>query len=344
MIFNCPECEKKYILSANALGADGKTVRCVSCKHEWFQQPEAQNYQEPEEEPESEEVWDDTDDIRETVNDRLEGFFEDDDDSDFEEATSDNDEGNALDDDSNDENHIEAGDEEETDEKPLEQIIQELSAQNNEDEEEEVSQPQENEEGELDIPKGVKPLSEEDESEQKSSKTKKKKTKKAKKEKKPKVKKVKVKKERVEETAMARLMGFAASIVLFIGFIIFAIIAKPQILSAWPASAAIYELAGISVAVEGDELVIESLTAEISEDGSLLNIKGNIVNLKQGEAVIPPMVASFKLNDDTGANKWTFNPPQNVVDGEASVEFTASYDAPPEDISMVNVTFEKQLK
>jgi predicted Zn finger-like uncharacterized protein len=40
MIFNCPECDKKYLLSASKLGPEGKNVRCVSCGTEWFQEPD----------------------------------------------------------------------------------------------------------------------------------------------------------------------------------------------------------------------------------------------------------------------------------------------------------------
>jgi len=39
MILTCPQCQSQYNLDDQKLGA-GRTVRCVSCKHAWYQTPE----------------------------------------------------------------------------------------------------------------------------------------------------------------------------------------------------------------------------------------------------------------------------------------------------------------
>jgi predicted Zn finger-like uncharacterized protein len=41
MILTCPQCQSNYNLDPAKLGAEGKTVRCVSCHHTWFQTPVA---------------------------------------------------------------------------------------------------------------------------------------------------------------------------------------------------------------------------------------------------------------------------------------------------------------
>lgn len=48
MILECPNCSNRYLVDKRAIGAEGRTVRCAKCKHQWHATPDA-----PEEKPEA---------------------------------------------------------------------------------------------------------------------------------------------------------------------------------------------------------------------------------------------------------------------------------------------------
>lgn len=41
MILTCPACEQSYFADDESVSGDGRTVRCASCGHEWFERAEA---------------------------------------------------------------------------------------------------------------------------------------------------------------------------------------------------------------------------------------------------------------------------------------------------------------
>lgn len=46
MIIRCPQCKTGYNVPDNSIGADGRTVRCTQCGHEWHAMPEVKQDEE----------------------------------------------------------------------------------------------------------------------------------------------------------------------------------------------------------------------------------------------------------------------------------------------------------
>jgi len=282
MIFNCPSCDKKYLLSASALGAEGRKVRCVSCGHIWFQQPErdVSSYNQPEEPEEIEDI--EEEDVLDEP-EKVEDEWEDDD---------------------------------EVSSAPFDEVQKEIEEELEAALEEEEQDNDEEDEEELDIPKGVQPL--QDELEDSESQ---------------------IKPPPVEEALADKMMGYSAALVIFFIVIVGAFIAKNSIVSAWPASAAIYNLAGFSTAVSGDGLVIDSLTArQEGADGKII-LQGSVLNTTNKPVNVPQMRAIFRLDDAGTDNVWTIDPPTQSLSAGDSFSFTSSYDNPPDDVSIINLSF-----
>ena len=152
---------------------------------------------------------------------------------------------------------------------------------------------------------------------------------------------------RPDITIQAQMTGFGAALAIFGILVISFFVFKNTIVTTWPASAAIYEMAGTPVEFKGEGLVIESLSANLikGRDGKdTLVIKGRVINLT-GQAIdVPQLVAMMRDTNGEPSESWLIDPPVDEVAAGASFAFTSDYPAVPAAIGSVNLTFLPTLK
>lgn len=144
----------------------------------------------------------------------------------------------------------------------------------------------------------------------------------------------------------AKLIGYAASIVLFALIFGSALLFKNTIVQVWPPSIAVYELTGFNVAFKGEELVMETLSAEAipQADGSeSLVLKGRVVNLTDASLEVPKMIAVLRNTDGDAGATWLIDAPVDQVEAGASFVFTSEYAGLPSGTGAVNLTFAPEI-
>lgn len=224
MIVTCPECEARFLLPAQSLGAEGRKVKCSSCGHIWFQKAD------------EEEI-------------------------------------------------AEFGGETETTEKPAGNDSVQID----------------------DVPDAVRPVADDEGSrmpvirDDDSSKS--------------------------GGSLMPALVGYACAAMVFLLIAFVLVLAKRQVLQIWPASAAIYQLAGIEVPVPGEGLVFDkvTLTAEDGDGGTVYTVRGQIINLKPYTERVPMIEAELLDADNTVVDRWNIESPVLSLAAESAETFEALY-------------------
>lgn len=140
----------------------------------------------------------------------------------------------------------------------------------------------------------------------------------------------------------ARITGYAAALSIFMAFLIGGIIFKNKIITAWPPSVIIYDVAGLSVSLKGEGLVMESLSANLvkTDDGrGILSLKGRVMNLTDKSIEVPPMLAVLRSTNGEDGDQWIIDTPVDIVESGASFSFKSDYQATPRGVGSVNLKF-----
>ncbi|MCC7305442.1 MAG: zinc-ribbon domain-containing protein [Alphaproteobacteria bacterium] len=138
------------------------------------------------------------------------------------------------------------------------------------------------------------------------------------------------------------LAGYGAAAAVFVLVFGLLIALKGSMVSAWPASALLYEKLGMAVAVPGEGLIFDGVTVTTSPSGNggqSLKISGHISNLMEEEREIPLITA--ELHDDKGEvlEHWLIEMDQTLVPPGGQAVFSASYPAAHSNGKSVRIFF-----
>lgn len=139
-----------------------------------------------------------------------------------------------------------------------------------------------------------------------------------------------------------RVMGYAAAAGVFflIAGALYAL--HDPVVKIWPASARLYEMAGLSTALPGEGLIFDRVTAAVTVNATgekVLNVEGVIVNLKSEPVDIPPVSTALREAEGGIFDSWQLDLPENSVPAGADVPFKTSYPEVPNDVKEVTVSF-----
>lgn len=159
----------------------------------------------------------------------------------------------------------------------------------------------------------------------------------------PATKEAPVQKEMPGWTGMAT--GYATAAAVFAAMFTTLAFIKETVISAWPASAIVYETFGAEVIYSGEGLIFDRVKAKTEEQGekNVLKLSGNVINTK-GEAMkIPPILASLQTEDGQTAASWIIDPGRKMIEAETTISFDMEYELASTDVTNATVMFLARL-
>lgn len=319
MILTCPNCNVRYLLDSNILGDEGRRVRCSSCKYIWYQEQDEESHSENKEIDEETEYSSLLDDSN--IEEDEEVIEEQEDDIIAEEI---------------DDIFAETESETEVDSEPFE-----VDFSDREDEEEETASSDlpsdeddlaENKETETttasddsddsspdnsfdgdEIPKSLHPDSSSHSLDLDD-----------------------------ENRLIPILTGVAVSALVFLVFASILVLFRNNMVSAWPSSTYLYDLAGFETEIPGEGLIFDRVKAETGFDNhgkEVLKIKGRVINLRDESIKVPVVEAHILGSDGHPEKTWKVVIDKLVLAPEEHVFFSSSYPEPGENSGQVRIGF-----
>ena len=119
---------------------------------------------------------------------------------------------------------------------------------------------------------------------------------------------------------------------------------RAQIVAAWPPAALLYEKIGHPAPVPGEGLLIRNIRVERLMEGStmILVVQGEVVNLTDEPAIIPPMKAQLRDLERKELQDWEFEANRLDLSPGEIAAFRTEFVNPAGEAADLVVTFSAQ--
>lgn len=134
-----------------------------------------------------------------------------------------------------------------------------------------------------------------------------------------------------------RFRGFAAAFAVYLAVIGVLVVFQPQVSRLWPPSNLVFGLFGMTPAMPGEGLTFSDLSARA--DNGKIALQGTIVNLKNAENAVPPVMASIMDAKGKLIDRVLISPPVARLKAEGQATFDAVYPKIPDGADGVSYAF-----
>lgn len=118
-----------------------------------------------------------------------------------------------------------------------------------------------------------------------------------------------------------------------------ALLGRESVVRSVPATALLYDLAGMSVNLRGLEITNVTSTVSTESNSRYLTIEGEIANTTRGELPVPQITISLWGDARQTLYSWSVEPPRANLSAGEKTRFRARLVAPPDEARQVLVRF-----
>ncbi len=135
------------------------------------------------------------------------------------------------------------------------------------------------------------------------------------------------------------LVGVAVIVLVILAGMV---VLRDRVVQMWQPAALVYSMVGLPVAVPGEGLIFDRITATATPDANgqyHLVVNGNVINLHAREAALPKVRVTLRRSERDLVESWLVAFDRNAIGPEETLPFQTTFDNLPGETKEVNVRF-----